>query len=473
MAKFASTFFFLALMVGALHAFAQETTPLNDTEIWNAGVDAYRANDLTNAVNLLRPLLLSREYGPRAAEIVAAIAYDRACTPGATDALEQLEEAAAAAQIALRSPGDEARKKANFLKAVESLPALRETAHINKVIEKAQGRNPAHMLKDARDEARGLMIESAVYRTNTAELAVKLSDELSTRAETIADTWICIKELIAQSVTNEEEAATITMQVDQAKEKTLKGAKELADMDPMAYSSLADAEHDFTRFHKRIALPPDAIIEDAIAQSNAWQDVETINGRPWQQEALDYTRAFRLKFPAWAREYEIQAQADTNKPPFTSEAQAEISALSTELEKLQIECVKDILPPKQEQALEIIEKIRELLPKDNSGGASAGAQGTPQGGDDNKSQNPDGSDNQQNEGESENDSSSEERQEENPEQAEEKSGEAEEGEESAEKPDDREIEAILKKAQERADEHEAEKRARMRKTQLPPNERDW
>ena len=35
------------------------------------------------------------------------------------------------------------------------------------------------------------------------------------------------------------------------------------------------------------------------------------------------------------------------------------------------------------------------------------------------------------------------------------------------------FEALLKKAQERNDEHEADKKARMRKAPLPPNERDW
>jgi tetratricopeptide (TPR) repeat protein len=39
--------------------------------------------------------------------------------------------------------------------------------------------------------------------------------------------------------------------------------------------------------------------------------------------------------------------------------------------------------------------------------------------------------------------------------------------------EDQEVEAVLKKAQERSDEHEAEKKARMRKAPLPPNERDW
>ena len=51
--------------------------------------------------------------------------------------------------------------------------------------------------------------------------------------------------------------------------------------------------------------------------------------------------------------------------------------------------------------------------------------------------------------------------------------EGQKGGDEGEEPGDKEVEALLKMAQERNDEHEAEKRARMRKMPLPPNERDW
>ena len=130
---------------------------------------------------------------------------------------------------------------------------------------------------------------------------------------------------------------------------------------------MSDVEHDFTRFLKMTAMPPAAIGEDVVAQSNAWMDVEAFNGRSWQQDALDFTRGFREKFPAWARAYEQQAQSDTNRPPFTAEDQAKISALATELEKLQMGCVEKPVPPDQERALGILRQIQELLPKDGSG----------------------------------------------------------------------------------------------------------
>ena len=215
-------------------------------------------------------------------------------------------------------------------------------------------------------------------------------------------------------------------------------------------------------------MPPAAMDEDLVAQSNAWMDVEAFNGRSWQQDALDYTRAFRAKFPAWAQAYEQQAQSDTNKPPFTAEDQAKISALATELEKLQIECVDKLLPPSQERAVEIINEIRELLPKDNSGGGQSQQQQQKNDQQQNQQQQNQNQQqdqqNQQDQQQDENDSQDDQNDQHKDDQ---------EGDEGEENPEDQEVEAVLKKAQERSDEHEAEKKARMRKAPLPPNERDW
>ena len=332
----------------------------------------------------------------------------------------------------------------------------------------AQGKDPGALLLAATKDCRALMAESGTYRTNRAEKAVALADALSKRAEKLADAWIPVGELIAQSVTNEEQAATISAQIDAARKKTKDSAQKLGDLDPEAYPLLSDAENDFTRFVKLTVMPPAAMDEDLVAQSNAWMDVEAFNGRSWQQDALDYTRAFRAKFPAWAQAYEQQAQSDTNKPPFTAEDQAKISALATELEKLQIECVDKLLPPSQERAVEIINEIRELLPKDNSGGGQSQQQQQKNDQQQNQQQQNQNQQqdqqNQQDQQQDENDGQDDQNDQHKDDQ---------EGDEGEENPEDQEVEAVLKKAQERSDEHEAEKKARMRKAPLPPNERDW
>ena len=311
-----------------------------------------------------------------------------------------------------------------------------------------------------------------------------MSDALSARANKLADVWIPVREVIANSVTNQEQAATILQQIGEAQEKTKKAAGELSDMDGEAYSTMGDVENYFTRFLKLTAMPPAALGEDQIAQTNAWLGLDPVNGRAWQDEALDYTRAFRQKFPAWARAYETQAQSDTNKPPFTAEDQAKVSALSTELEKVQMECCEKGLSELQEKALDLIRQIQELLPKDNSG--QQGQQGqsgqNQQNQDQNKDQNQDQNQNQdqqnqdQNKDQNQDQDKNQGQDQQNQDQEQNKEDEQKKEEQQAaaeEQKDDRQVEDMLRKAQERSDQHEADKKARMRKAPLPANERDW
>ncbi len=438
---------------------AAEPSVQTDGEAWNEGVEYYRAGDATNALRVLRPLLLSRTHGARAAEVVAKLEFEKG----------DLEEAASAAQIALRAAPDDPKANRNFTRATDRLPAVREEEHLKAVLKAAEGKDPGALLLAATKDCRALMAESGTYRTNRAEKAVALADALSKRAERLADAWIPVRELIAQSVTNEEQAATISAQIEAARKKTKESAQKLGDLDPEAYPLLSDAENDFTRFVKLTVMPPAAMEEDLGAQSNAWMDVDAFNGRGWQQEALDYTRAFRAKFPAWAKAYEQQAQSDTNKPPFTAEDQAKVSALATELEKLQIGCVDKSLPPDQEESLRIINEIRELLPKDKSGGGQSQQQQQKNNQEQQNQQQQKQNDQQQNQQNQDQQQDQNNGQDEKDDQQK----DDQEGDEGEENPEDQEIEAVLKKAQERSDEHEAEKKARMRRAPLPPNERDW
>ncbi len=447
----------ICLLSFVLLARADETS-VADGEVWNEGVEYFRNNDVTNALRVLRPLMLSKTHGARAAEVVAKLEYDRG----------NLEEAAGAAQIALRAAPEDAKANRNFTRATDGLPEARETRRINAVLQAAQGKDPGAMLLAATKDARQLMAEAGSYRTNAPARAVALADALAKRAEKLADTWIPVREVIAQSVTNEEQAATIIQQISEAQTKTKGAAKELGDLGEGGYAAMSDVEHDLTRFLKLTVMPPAAVDEGLLSQSNAWQDVEDFNGRKWQQDALDYTRAFRSKFPAWAQAYEQQAQSDTNKPPFTKEAQDRISALATELEKLQIECCSKALPPSQEKAIDILNEIRELLPKDNSSQSSQQSQQSQSPQDQNQQQNQDQQQQNQNQ-----DQQSDQKQDQDPNRQQDQDKPDDQSRQEEEKEEDQELEATLKKAQERNDEHEAEKKARMRKAPLPPNERDW
>ena len=258
--------------------------------------------------------------------------------------------------------------------------------------------------------------------------------------------------------------------IEAARDATKKAADQLADMEIGSDESVGVAENALTRFWKLTVMPPAAVDEGIQCQTNVVTGAEEIGGRPWQGEALDFTCAFRSKFPMWAQQYEQQAQSDTNKPPFTKEQQDEISALATEVEKLQIELNEGKVEEKDREAkrldaLSKLERIRELLPKDkNSQNQQNQNQQNQQQNQDKQQQdkNGDKQDQQQNQDQQD-------QQQDQQEQKEDKKDEKEQQRDAT----DEEVEAMMKKAEERNDEHEREKRARMKKMPLPPNERDW
>jgi len=427
-----------------------EESAKTDSEVWNEGVTYFEGGDATNALRVLRPLMLSKTHGARAAEVVAALEHARG----------NRTEAAVAAQIALRAKPDDPKANRNYTRATDGLAEAREAERINAVLKAAEGQDPGSLLAAATRDARTLMTAAGCYRTNRAVRAVALADRLSAQARKLADTWLPVREAIANAVTNAEQAATIVAQVEAAQAKTKKASEELSDLSADAYGTLSDVEHDFTRFLKLTAMPPAALAEDLVAQSNAWLDVEAFNGRSWQQDALDYTRAFRAKFPAWARAYEQQAQSDTNMPPFSAEDQAKVSALATQLEKLQLDQAGT-------NALEVIRQIQELLPKNKNGGGGQ-----------NQQQNQQQQQNQNQDQSTANDSQSTANDSQSTADDSQSNDDQQQSDEQKSEPqeptqEDKEVEAVLKRAQERNDEHEAEKRARMRKAPLPPNARDW
>ena len=480
-------------------AHAEESAPETDGEIWNRGVDLYREGNLTNALAVLKPLILSKTHGARASELVGAIEFAQGAKrdgDGMAEPLRALEGAATDFQTALRANPDDPRLNRNFTRAADRLPELREQAHVEKVMKELGQQEPSGLLGAGVRDARAMMKEFPVALTNEARLAVAKCEAMAKRAETLSDTWIAVKAGVAQSVTNEQQAMTITAQVEEARTATEAAAKALADLDPAAQDALAKAETSLTRFWKMSVLPPAACDESILSQTNSLIAAETVNGRDWQHEALDFTRAFRAKFPMWAQAYEQQAQSDTNKPPFTKEAQDEISALATEVEKLQIELSGEEMrlaqgkpekkgggkaadhAVKEFEALKKLHRIRELLPKDNNGGGGQNQQNQQN---QNQDQNKDQQKNDQNQNKDQNQEQQDQNQgqdQQNQDQDQNKDDEQKKDEEhqaasEEEKKEDQQVEDMLRKAQERNDQHEADKKARMKKAPLPANERDW
>ena len=111
----------------------EETVPETDGEIWNRGVDLYRAGNHTNALAVLKPLILSKTHGVRASELVGAIEFAEGLKRGGEGTekpLASLESAASDFQLALRSNPADARMNRNLTRAMDRLPELREQAHV-------------------------------------------------------------------------------------------------------------------------------------------------------------------------------------------------------------------------------------------------------------------------------------------------------------------------------------------------------
>ena len=64
----------ICLLSFVLLARADETS-VTDGEVWNEGVEYYRAGDVTNALRVLRPLMLSKSHGARANHKVLATVF--------------------------------------------------------------------------------------------------------------------------------------------------------------------------------------------------------------------------------------------------------------------------------------------------------------------------------------------------------------------------------------------------------------
>ena len=475
----------VAMMVLGSAFCADETEPCTDVELWNRGVDMYRAGNYTNALATLKPLLLSKTHGARASELVGAIEFAEGLKrdgDGCEKPLLSLESAAFDFQSALRSNPADPRMNRNFTRAVDRIPELRVQARVEKVMKELGQQDVGSLLGAGVKDARALLKEFPEALTNDARRTVPMCDAMAKRAEKLCDTWIAVKAGVAQSVTNEQQAMTINAQVEEARSATELAAIALSDVNIEAQEHLKKAETSFTRFWKLAIMPPAACDESILAQTNELLKVENEYGRDHQQEALEFTCAFRAKFPAWAQAYEQQAQSDTNKPPFTKEAQAEISALATEVEKLQIELAegKDGVgkierkgggksverAAAQFEVLKKLSRIRELLPKDGNGGGGQ-----------NQNQNQQNQKQNENKDENKDQKQDQDQSQDQRENQQEKDREEEKKEQSAaeeqEKKGDDQVEDILRRAQERSDQHDADKKERMKKSPLPANERDW
>lgn len=429
-----------------------------ETYRYNAACAYALADAPDAAIEALRPLLTSRKNGPRAGELLGKLlvaqAQAKADDPAAK--ADALEEAAAAFQRAVRETPQDERRNRNLTRAVAPLPEARDNARIAKVLKDHGQTPPDQLMGTMLAEQRALLEEAAAVFTNPPPVMIRKAEALAKRQEKQADLWIPLKQHMLQAVTNQQQQALFARQLELARD-TMKGAAaSLQDLLPDAAHDAAQAEPLVYAFWKAVALPPAAIDENILCQSNTIHEIGAryLQNRDSQTEALDLTRLFRERFPEWAQQYAQQAQSDTNMPPFSAEDQAKIEELAAHTEKLQTEIVTRNPPeadklPLQRQALDNLLEIRELLPKNPS-----------------QSQQPQQQEQPQNQ---------EQQQQEQPQQEQEQEQKEEEKKEPQEqKPQPpQDVQETLRRALEREKEHENEKKERQRRLPLAPSERDW
>lgn len=427
---------------------------------YNAALAWLKADKHDEAATLLRALTHSRTVGPRAAELLgsAALKQSRAITAeaGADARTTQLETAATALQTALRDAPEDSRRRRNLARVAPDLPEARENAHIETVLKAHPQPQPDALLETLFREQRALLREIPHAFTNDAPRLIATAEALAERESAAADLLIPLKRVLLESgaITNEQQRATIAMMIESARDSMHEAKRNLRDLDATALHQVAKVEPFTYALWKEVAAPPPLVDEAIAMQSNTLATAEQPELRSPQPEALDLTRRFRERFPAWADQVQQQAQADTNAPTLTPEARAEIEQLAAETEGLQAEALHSPTPASyQRYALDNLLRIRELLPKQPQSGQAGQPPPEPQ-----PQEQPDPSESPQPPPEQEQPQQEQEQPEEQPEQ-------------KPEPPKD--VQELLRRALEREKEHEEEKRQQMRNIPLAPNERDW
>jgi Ca-activated chloride channel family protein len=448
-----------AYVAAARGADAEES----QTYLFNAALALHRAGAEAEAVRLLQPLVFSPRVGDRAAELLGLAAFRSAAvattneTNAAQARVQSMEEAGAAFQQALRARPEAASRRRNLARVDQQLPALREEARIARLLQQHEKTPPDQLIATMLQEQRALLREAPAAFTNEAPEQIRQLEALADRQERNADLWVPLKRAVLQSpaLTNEQQRAVFAQLVESTRDTMGAAAGHLRDLDPASGTEIARAEPPVYNFWRGMAPPPPLLDEDIALQSNAVvrADQPLFPFRQDQPEALELTRAFVQRFPAWADQVQQAAKADTNAPSLKPEDRAEIERLSAETTRLQQRVLApETLPSArvthQQQALKNLLRIRELLPKQKQPQPQPQEQPPPP-----PQQQP--------------------QPQEQPQEQPEPQPQPDENKTETREPPPKNVQELLQRALQREKEHEAEKRRQMDRIPMLPNERDW
>lgn len=462
----------LILKANEVPSSPQATSTRDLRTAYNQAVDAYAGGDTTNAAAILLPISNRRDF-PEAAELYGAAefakAFDPALATNAAGRVEHLSKAALAFQTSMADSTQDERKLRNLNRAIIALPALREEARIAAVMAKEEKTPPPQLISRMLNTQREIYQRQEMLETNSnAAIRIDGYEELAKKQQSNIDLWIPLTPALTDPsvLTNEAHRAEMQKALDNMQSRMVSLKDALCNLDKTTSEISALSENDIFNLWTMVAEPPALIDEDILCETNV---VESPLKPKWRtrdsgQTALALTTLFAERFPKWAENYiqqdaqRRQQEGSTNVPTFTEENVAKINELLEPLHWIQQDTCKQTNITEKvlgaSEALDILYKIRDLLPKDGNGGGSSQNQAQPE-------------QNQEQKQEQEQNQEQNQPQDQNEEQQE----KAAEEEKKEDTPQD--VEEDLRRALQREREHEAEKQRQRREFPMSPNVRDW
>ncbi len=449
---------------------------------YNSALDAYGAGDAAGAAELLLPISIRGDI-PEAVELFGAAQFANAAGQESmtndSERLRLLGDSARAFQLALASGGrgDSARIARNLTRAVAPVAALREKIRNDEIVAKYGKIPPDQLLSRVLLAQRGISASAreAATRTDAAEriaafeAIVPAQEEIRDMGQRVA----MIFDEAIPSITNQETVAGIKALLEAAERGNTDTADALGNIDAGAADLSDKLAMAYFQLWKPVAEPPAYVDEAILCETNTVVSPEAPRWPGVQDSAvsLDLMGSFAQAFPEWAEEYiRNQAQAaqqsgSTNAPSFTAENVEKIMELLEPLlfilkDSSQFDGASKEKVAAANEALPLLEQIRDLLPRRN-GGQSQNRQDQQ---DQDNGENQDG-------GRSQDPGQQGQQAQSQPRGDDEKRKPEERGEDEREVPQD--VEEALRRAIQREREHEAEKQKLRREAPIPANTRDW
>lgn len=379
--------------------------------------------------------------------------------------LEWLERAASAFGEALILSEEKDKDRMNLAVSREKMLETGILAEEEKALEENATKDVPALLEEMLSMEREIAREAANAKNTRAKDRIAKYGDLAAREDKVVRKWIALKQKIAESgaFTNENALAEAMAAVERGRAKALASKAALEGADGAAALTKLELSED-AAFGLWVsgAEVPSLLKEDILAQTNFYNLAkEGHSGAGQGSRAYGITALFEKKFPEWAqREIENALSATNAAPAFTEENAGEISRHLESLKWVQKDTLSVTNAPERArgamEALEILGKISELMPKKPDEGGGSGAREKE---DEEKKEEEDGGKQNKEERETPGD---------NPQDQ----SNGNDGEEDAANADMDDVDALLEMILQREQEHESQKQ-KLRK-RFPGGElRDW